>query len=142
MTLQSVAEECQRIINLRHEANKIKEKDYSHTHACRLVKYKEKKKRRSKLNPTICLKFFRGFNCEKNRTIKLILQSKKQLNENNSGKIFSAENLDQAHKRKLVYIINNVNPKLQLDTITIAGKKPMHTLRHVHTNIFNYNYNY
>ena len=44
LTLKNIAEECQRIINLRHDTAKIEERDTSHIHC---VEKKKKKKKRN-----------------------------------------------------------------------------------------------
>lgn len=41
LNLQAVAEKRVSMINLRHDANKIEEKDYSHIRSCQLVTDKE-----------------------------------------------------------------------------------------------------
>lgn len=50
ITLQAMAEECQRIITLRHDMNKTEEKDCSQIHSCRPEMDKKKEKRMSSPN--------------------------------------------------------------------------------------------
>ncbi|XP_014776911.1 uncharacterized protein LOC106873898 [Octopus bimaculoides] len=117
LTLQTVAKECQRLVNLRTERNKKLKRKISHKY--RHVNWEgiNKRKCQDKTHATdvetyisrriVLSKRKKRYSCQNNRTQELTLQSKVRKFELKNSKVFSTESRNDTKKRKFVHVKAN-----------------------------------
>ena len=138
ITLQKITEECQRILNVKHDNKQIEEKDISRVQVVRRKHFKSVKEPSKQVSCYGCggvhpkkfcyFKDKRCFSCNRVGHKSSFCREKKSEKSNHRvNVVLSKKEIDEGQKRKFVSVrINGTNVILQLDTgsdISIINEK-------------------